>query len=91
MSKTSPDWKQERDGSVVMDGQVVIDIRDCGPDEAPIETKRANAKLIAAAPDLLAACKAMDDSLCGAPAEIRSYLTTERQQMLAAIAKGGAA
>lgn len=56
MSKPSPDWKQERDGSVVMDGQVVIDIRDCGPDEAPIETKRANAKLIAAAPKLLEAC-----------------------------------
>lgn len=46
-------WGQDHDGCVVMSGQRVI--FDAAPDGASVEEARANRKLIAAAPDLLAA------------------------------------
>lgn len=50
--QASKNWDQERDGSVVMAGQLVLDIRSCGPDGAPREERLANAGLIVAAPAL---------------------------------------
>lgn len=50
-------WRVECDGtSVCMAGQVCI--TDPGPDRATRAELKANAALIAAAPDLLAACRA---------------------------------
>ena len=49
-------WTVESDGSTVsMGGQCVI--VGPAPDGAPREQERANARLIAAAPDLLRACR----------------------------------
>jgi len=55
---TSGIWTQELDGSVVIGGQVCITQADAGPDDASKEERQGNLKLISAAPNLLAACKA---------------------------------
>jgi hypothetical protein len=56
----SPGWCLEYDGSVVIDGQVCIGRTSCGPDNAPVAVQWANAFLIAGAPDLLAALRAVE-------------------------------
>lgn len=47
---TQGPWTQERDGSIVMAGQVVGFL---APDDATKEERQANSRLIVAAPELL--------------------------------------
>lgn len=51
-------WEVDYDASVCMGGQV---IGHCAPDKASYAEKMANARLIAAAPDLLAALEVLLD------------------------------
>jgi len=58
MSHTPGPWTVESDGTtLVMDGQIVATA--IAPDGARIDEQRANARLIAAAPDLLVALQAV--------------------------------
>ena len=57
-TRTPGDWTTERDGSLVMAGQV-IGLEFLGPDHAGRDEKRANARLMAAAPDLYDAWAAL--------------------------------
>lgn len=50
-------WRQEYDGSICMGRAVVLPLRNCAPDGAPLSEFHANAALIAAAPDLLQAVR----------------------------------
>jgi hypothetical protein len=53
IGRTPGDWTLEYDGSLVMAGQIVgIGVEGCGPDHATRQEKKANARLMAAAPDL---------------------------------------
>ena len=54
---TRDEWSVEYDGSVVMGGQIVSE--PIGPDGSTYEEKKANARLISAAPELLEACRQM--------------------------------
>lgn len=65
MSKHTPGpWVVEKDGfSLAMGGQVVATA--IAPDRASINEQRANASLISAAPDLLAACYAAMGAIIG--------------------------
>lgn len=47
-------WSQEADGSLVINGQVIAEPSWLAPDRSPREEQLANARLIAAAPELLA-------------------------------------
>lgn len=60
-------WEQDRDGCVAMRGQRVI--FDAAPDGASVEEARANRRLIAAAPELLAALNAALDEVDAAQAD----------------------
>lgn len=69
---------------------------DSGPGEAPItqardEHQKANARLIAAAPELLAACEAAAQVIFGGPGERLESGDVERARELlrAALAKAG--
>ncbi len=54
MSKhTAGPWTVEYDGSIVMSGQVIMS--PPGPDGSSLAERKANARLIAAAPDMLEA------------------------------------
>ena len=57
-NRTPGDWTLEYDGSLVMAGQV-IDVSNLGPDTASRSEKKANARLMAAAPKLAAALKGL--------------------------------
>lgn len=63
-------WTLEYDGSVVIGGQISISPDSCGPDDATREERKANCRLIAAAPELLAACQSAQCSC--SPAERES-------------------
>ena len=52
-------WSNEYDGSLVMAGQVVCGCDHLSPDRADYEEAKANARLIAAAPELLEVAKAI--------------------------------
>jgi hypothetical protein len=61
MKHTPGPWKYDGAqgaGSIVTDTQCIAVIEDDGGYEAPLEEREANAHLLAAAPALLAACKA---------------------------------
>ena len=59
---TPGQWRLEYDGSLCMARQIVV--RGLiGPDASTVAERRANNNLIAAAPDLLAACKAAENAL----------------------------
>ena len=58
---TQGEWSVEYDGSVVMNGQIVSGA--IGIDGSTQEEKKANSMLIAAAPELLEACKRLVGSL----------------------------
>lgn len=60
MSKqhTPGPWSLESDGSVCMGGQSCIPLDHCGPDGSTKETLLANARVIAASPDMHALLKA---------------------------------
>ena len=55
VAHTPGPWMQEYDGAVAIGEQVCIPVDHCGPDDVPHAERKANARLIAAAPDLLAA------------------------------------
>jgi len=64
MKHTPVPWTLEYDYSLVMpakDGNHIVTAGPIGPDEASREEKRANARLIAAAPELLQALQDMLD------------------------------
>ena len=54
---TQGEWSVEYDGSIVMNGQIVSGA--IGIDGSTQEEKKANSMLIAAAPELLEACRQM--------------------------------
>ena len=59
MNEHSPgDWRVSGT-SIVSDDYCIAVIEDDGGHEAPAEQRQANAKLLAAAPKLLAACKSV--------------------------------
>lgn len=53
-------WALEYDGSVVIGGQIAISPDSCGPDDVGREVRKANCRLIAAAPDLLQMLRDVD-------------------------------
>jgi glycine/D-amino acid oxidase-like deaminating enzyme len=64
MKHTPGPWTLEYDYSLVMpakDGNHIVTAGPIGPDESSREEKRANARLIAAAPELLQALQDMLD------------------------------
>ena len=54
---TQGEWSVEYDGSIVMNGQIVSGA--IGIDGSTQEEKKANSMMIAAAPELLEACRQM--------------------------------
>ena len=71
IGRTPGDWGLEYDGSLVIGGQI-INVEWLGPDHAAPAEKKANARLMSAAPHLLLAClgfiSLMDDleqTYCG--------------------------
>jgi len=60
---TGGDWTLERDGSLVMAGQVIgVGVDGLGPDDASRNEKAANARLLSAAPDLYEAMAMLIDA-----------------------------
>lgn len=83
MNKHTPGpWTQEHDGAVVIGRRVVIPVNGCGPDGVSRKEREANARLIAAAPDLLAACNLASKS-CG----FLGLNSAAQKNILSAIAK----
>lgn len=56
-------WSLEYDGSVVIGGQISVGPDSCGPDDVSREERKANCRLIAAAPELLTVCREALDGL----------------------------
>jgi len=68
MKHTPGPWTLEYDYSLVMpakDGNHIVTAGPIGPDESSREEKRANARLIAAAPELLDALRKTNHFLSG--------------------------
>jgi len=94
---TTGPWTMEYDYSLVMAGQVVA--VTIAPDGASLEEQRANAQLIAAAPDLLDALNRLSfaaecrDNTMGDACrliEVKAELAAAKEQAIAAIAKATA-
>ena len=81
---TPGEWTQEYDGSVCMAGQVVIPVDFLAPDGCDINARRANGKLIAAAPKM---ANALDLILSYATKDYRSRNLEHTLQMIAEIAQ----
>ena len=56
---TKGEWEIEYDGSLCFGGQIIAQPEHLKPDYAPLEEGKANARLMSAAPDMLAVCQAV--------------------------------